>query len=74
MEKNLQEQIQEYLDTNNILYPYQSGFHPYQSTDTCLSYLSGKIIPGFEKGISTGMIPIDIHTESFRYDRPQNFP
>ena len=60
IEKIVHEQILEYLDSNNILYRYQSGFRPYHSTDTCLSYLSDKIIKGFENRMFTGMILIDL--------------
>ena len=59
-EKVVHEGIQEYLDSNNILYQYQSGFLPYHSTDTCLSYLSDKIIKGFENRMFAGIIPIDL--------------
>ena len=52
--------MQGYLDSNNVLYRYQSGFRPYHSTDTCLSYLSDKIIKGFENRMFTGMILIDL--------------
>ena len=60
IEKIVHEQIQEYLDTNNILYQYQSCFRPYHSTDTCLSYLRDRIIQGFENRMFTGMILIDL--------------
>ena len=60
IEKLVHEQVQEYLNKNKILYWYQSGFRPFHSTDTCLSYLSDKIIQGLENGMSTGMILIDL--------------
>ena len=60
IEKIVHEQVLEYLDTNKILYRYQSGFRPHHSTDTCLSYLSDKITQAFEKGMFTGMILIDL--------------
>ena len=60
IEKIVHEQILEYLDENKILYRYQSGFRPYHSTDTCLSYLSDKIVQGFENSMFTGMILIDL--------------
>ena len=60
IERIVHEQIQEYLDTNKILYRYQSGFRPYHSTDTRLSYLSDRIIQGFENKMFTGMILIDL--------------
>ena len=43
-----------------ILYSYQSGFRQHYSTDTCLSYLTDKVRTGFEKGLLTGMVLIDL--------------
>ena len=39
-----------YLDKFNILYKYQSGFRPNHSTNSCLSFLSNKVLTGIEKG------------------------
>ena len=50
----------EYLTDNKILYRYQSGFRKNHSTDTCLSYLTDKILTGFDSGLLTGMILIDL--------------
>ena len=50
----------EYLTDNKILYRYQSGFRENHSTDTCLSYLTDKILTGFDSGLLTGMIFIDL--------------
>ena len=43
-----------------ILYRYQSGFSKHYSTDTCLSYLTDKVLTGFEKGLLAGMVLIDL--------------
>ena len=59
-EKIIHGQVQKFLDENRILYRYQSGFRAHHSTDTCLSYLSDKILQGFENGKFTGMIMIDL--------------
>ena len=48
------------VDDNNILYKYQSGFGKYYSTDTCLLYLDNKVQIGFEQGLMTGIILIDL--------------
>ena len=48
------------MDKNNILYNYQSGFRKHHSTDTCLSYLTDKVKIGFEEGLLTGMVLIDL--------------
>ena len=60
IEKIIHGQVQKYLDENRILYRYQSGFRAHHSTDTGLSYLSDKILQGFETGKFTGMILIDL--------------
>ena len=49
-----------FLDKNNVIYKYQSGFRKFHSTDSCLSYLNNKITAGFESGLFTGMILIDL--------------
>ena len=59
-EKVIHNQTQSYLDKNNILYRFQSGFRQGYSTDTALSYLTNKIQSGFDDGLLTGMILIDL--------------
>ena len=56
IERIIHNQTQEFLDKNNILYKYQSGFRKHHSTDTCLSYLTDKVKIGFEEG----MVLIDL--------------
>ena len=48
------------MSKNKLLYRFQSGFRKNYSTNTCLGYLTDKITPGFEKGLFTGMILIDL--------------
>ena len=48
--------------SHKILYRFQSGFRKNYSTNTCLGHLTGKITTGFEKGLFTGMILIDLQT------------
>ena len=50
----------EYLTDNRILYRYQSGFRKNHSIDACLSYLTDKILTGFDSGLLTGIILIDL--------------
>ena len=45
---------------NNILYIFQSGFRKKYSTDSCLSFLNDKISKGFDSGLYTGLILIDL--------------
>ena len=42
------------------LYKFQSGFRKNYSTDFCLFYLIDKISNGFNSGLLTGMILIDL--------------
>ena len=59
-EKVIHNQTQNFLDKSRILYSYQLGFRKHYSTDTCLSYLTNKIQTGFEEGLQTGMVLIDL--------------
>ena len=59
-ERAVYDQLHQFLEENKILYKYQSGFRKYHSTNTCLSHLSNKILQGFDEGMVTGMILIDL--------------
>ena len=54
------DQTEEFLSLDKILYDYKSGFRKNHSTDTCLSFLNDKILNGFDDGLVTGMILIDL--------------
>ena len=58
-EKVIHDQTQSFLDKNDIIDRYQSGFGKLFSTDSCLSYLDNKMAAGFESGLYTSMILID---------------
>ena len=60
IEKPIHDQTQNYLQRNELLYSYQSGFRANHSTDTCLSQLTDMILNGTENGKHTGMILIDL--------------
>ena len=60
IEKIIHDQVQNCLDEKKIFFKYQSGFRAHHSTSTCLSYLSDRIHQGFENGMFTGMILIDL--------------
>jgi len=49
-----------FVTERNILYKFQSGFRKFHSTDSCLSFLQDKIAKGFDSGLLTGMILIDL--------------
>ena len=50
---------QDYLQGNELLCSYQSGFSANHSTDACLTQLTDMILMGAENGKHTGMILID---------------
>ena len=60
IEKTIQIQTQEYLDKNDLLYKYQSGFRANFSTDSCLAQLTDFILRRIDKGFHTGMILVDL--------------
>ena len=49
-----------FLTKHSILCKFQSGFQKNHSTDFCLSYLTDKISKGFDSGLITGMILVDL--------------
>ena len=60
IEKNTHDQTQTFLETNNIIYRYQSRFWNFFSTDSCLCFLNNKTVTGSESGLYTGMILTDV--------------
>ena len=56
----IHDQTQAFLDENKILHRFQSEFRKNFCTDSCLSYLNNKTAPGFESGLYTGRILIDL--------------
>ena len=60
IEKVVLEQTQSFLKEHSLIYELQSGFRDQHSTNFCLSYLSNKILSGFDSGLMTGMILIDL--------------
>ena len=59
-ERVVLDQTEEFLSLNKVLYDYQSGFRENHSTNTCLSFLNDKILKGFDDGLVTVMILIDL--------------
>ena len=60
VERIIYDQTMDFLTENKVLYKFQSGFRKNHSTDFCLSYLTDKISSGFDEGLMTGMILIDL--------------
>ena len=53
-------QKKKFLSENNILCNFQSGLRPNQSTNLSLANLTNKILKGFDEGLLTGMILLDL--------------
>ena len=60
VEKSVHDHTLYYLQRNELLYSYQSGFKAIHSTDTCLFQVNDMILNGAENGKHTGMILIDL--------------
>ena len=60
LERIVYKQIKEFLDKHKIFYKFQSGFRKNHSTDFCLSYLTDEISKGFESGLLTEIILIEL--------------
>ena len=50
----------EFVTKENILYKFQSGFRKFHFTDSCLSYLQDQVAKGFDLGLLTKMILINL--------------
>ena len=68
IEKLIHEQTSSFLSDNEILYIYQSGFWKNHLTDSCLTFLHAKTLKGFDKGLMTGMILIDLPFDAIDHD------
>ena len=60
LEKVINDQTMDFVSKKNILNKFQSGFRKFHSADSCLSYLQDKLSEGFDSGLLTGMILIDL--------------
>ena len=49
-----------FLSNNKLLYNYHSGFWKNHLEELCFALLQDKILKGFDKGLMTGMILIDL--------------
>ena len=52
-----------------LLYNYQSGFRANHSINLCFSFLTNKILKGFNEGLLTGMIFLDLQKAFDTIDR-----
>ena len=60
IERVIHDQANSFLSDEDILHNYQSGFRGNHSTNLCLPFLTDKILKGFDEGLLTGMISIDL--------------
>lgn len=60
LERAVYNQMEYYLNKNNLLYELQSGFRSKYSTDTCLIHLLDHIKSQTAQGLYTGMIMLDL--------------
>ena len=60
IEKVVHNQTNEFLLDNKILCNYQSGFTANHLANLCLSFLTDKVLKGFDEGLLTGMILNDL--------------
>ena len=58
----------EFLDKHKILYKSQQGFQKNHFTDFCLTYLTDKILNGFNSDLLTRMILMDFQKASVTVD------
>ena len=59
-EKVVDDEMINYLTQYDILHKHQSSFRTKHWTDSCISYLKDTILKGFDNGLMTGMILIDL--------------
>ena len=60
LEKIVYNQMHTYLEQNNLIYAFQSGFRSAHSTDTALTYLADKLGANMDEGLYTGMVLMDL--------------
>ena len=63
IEKVVHKQTTKFLNDNNLFCKYQSAFRNNHSIDLFLSFLKNKILKGFDNGVHTGMILIDLQKD-----------
>ena len=60
IERIVFDQLHSYLDKNNLIYKFQSGFRKSYSTESALAFLSDSIKFNMDNGLYTGMVLIDL--------------
>jgi hypothetical protein len=62
-ERSVHMQLAGFLESNDILYEFQSGFRSKFSTESCLIHLFDFIKDNTTKGLNTGMAMLDLYFE-----------
>ena len=60
MERIVYDQLYNYVNNQDLIYEYQSGFRASFSTDTALTYLGDKLRFNMDDGLYTGTVLIDL--------------
>ena len=60
LENIVYNQMYKYLEQNNLIYAFQSGFRSAHSIDTALTFLADKLKANMDEGLYTGMVLIDL--------------
>ena len=60
LENIVYNQMQNYLEQNNLIYAFQPGFRSAHSTDTALTFLADKLRANMDEGLYIGMVLIDL--------------
>ena len=60
IEKLMHKQTSSFISNNEILYSYKSRFWKNHLIDSCSTFLHDKILMGFDKGLMTGMMLIEL--------------
>ena len=68
IEKVIHDQTSAFLNSRNLLCNYQSGFGNNHCTDFCLSFLNDNIFKGFDQGLITNTILIDLQKAFHKID------
>ena len=62
LERAVHSMVYHYLQENQLLSIYQSGFRPLHSTGTCLIDTTNKLLHNIDRGLLTGMVFLDLCT------------
>ena len=60
LERAVHNMVYRYLQDNQLLSTYQSGFRPLHSTGTCLIDTTNKLLLNIDRGLLTGMVFLDL--------------